>query len=189
MCRIVIAEDEPLIKMDIKEILEENSYTVVGEASTGFDAVEICKKHKPDLVIMDIKMEIMDGITAAGIMKKENIAGCVLLLTAFSDREMIKKAKDADVVGYLVKPVDESSLIPAIEIALHNQNKYNELNIENKKSKDALVERKLIERAKGILMETKGMTEMSAYQYLRKVAMDRECTMAKISEAIIMSNP
>lgn len=188
MHRIVIADDEPLIRMDIKEILEINGYEVVGDASDGFDAVRLCRQLKPDLVILDIKMPLMDGLKAAGILAKEKLVRCVLLLTAYSDRAMLEQAKSADVMGYLVKPVSESSLIPAIEIALHKQNKIEQISKEFEKTKLALESRKLVDRAKGILMDKSDMSELSAYQYMRKVAMDKECTIAQIAEAIILSN-
>lgn len=185
--RAVIADDEPLIKMDIKEILELNGYEVVGEALDGFDAVELCRRHKPDFVIMDIKMPLLDGIKAAEIINREKLAGCVLLLTAFSDKSVAAEASRAEVMGYLVKPIDENALIPAIEIALHKRKEIDKINGEYEKAKQALESRKLLDRAKGILMDQKGMSEMSAYHYMRKVAMDKECTIAQVAEMIIVS--
>lgn len=188
MYRAVIADDEPLIKMDIKEILELNGYDVVGEALDGFDAVELCRKHKPDFVIMDIKMPLLDGIKAAEIINREKIAGCVLLLTAFSDKSMAVEASKAEVMGYLVKPIDENALIPAIEVALHRRREMEQINKEYKKTKQALESRKALDRAKGILMEQKSMSEMDAYHYMRKVAMDKECTIGQVAELIIVSS-
>lgn len=188
MYTAVIADDEPLIRMDIKEILELNGYDVVGDAFDGFDAVELCRKYRPDFVIMDIKMPILDGIKAAEIINAEKLVSCVLLLTAYSDRSMIEQAANADVMSYLVKPIDESALIPAIEIALHNQRKIRKMSQEYRKAKEALESRKTVDRAKGILMDGKGMSELAAYQYLRKVAMDKECTIAQIAKMIIISN-
>lgn len=188
MYRAIIADDEPLIKMDIKEILELNGYEVVGEALDGFDAVELCRKHHPDFVIMDVKMPLLDGIKAAEIINRDKLAGCVLLLTAYSDKSIAAQAASANVMGYLVKPIDENALIPAIEIALHKRKEMDKISNEYEKTKLALESRKLIDRAKGILMDSKGMSEMSAYHYIRKVAMDKECTIAQVAEMIIISN-
>lgn len=188
MYRAVIADDEPLIMMDIHEILELNGYEVVGEASDGFEAVNQCRKHKPDFVIMDIRMPLLDGLKAAEIIGREKTAKCVLLLTAFSDKSIASQASKADVMGYLVKPVDEDALIPAIEIALHKYNEMERVNQAYEKTKKALESRKTLDRAKGILMDSRGMSEVGAYHYIRKVAMDKECTMAQIAEMIILSS-
>ena len=188
MYRAVIADDEPVIKMDIKEILEMNGYEVVGEALDGFEAVQQCRKHKPDFVIMDIKMPLLDGLKAAEIINREKLAGCVLLLTAYSDKSMAVQASKADVMGYLVKPIDENALIPAIEVALHKRSEIEKINTEYAKAKQALESRKFLDRAKGILMDSRGMSEMAAYQYIRKVAMDKECTIAQVAEMIIISS-
>ena len=188
MYRAIIADDEPLIKMDIREILELNGYEVVGEALDGFDAVELCRKHKPDFVIMDIKMPLLDGLKAAEIINREKLTSCVLLLTAFSDKSMAVQASCAQVMGYLVKPIDENALIPAIEVAMHKCREMNQMNTECEKAKQALESRKLLDRAKGILMDSKDMNEMAAYHYIRKVAMDKECTIAQVAEMIIVSN-
>ncbi len=188
MYRAVIADDEPLIKLDIKEILELNGYEVVGEALDGFDAVELCRLHRPDFVIMDVKMPLLDGIRAAEIINREKLAGCVILLTAYSDKSMALQASKAEVMGYLVKPIDENALIPAIEVALHKRDEMERLNDEYEKMKLALESRKILDRAKGILMDQRGMSEMSAYHYIRKVAMDKECTIAQVAEMIIASN-
>lgn len=186
--RIVIADDETLIRYDIKEMLEVNGYCVVGDASDGFDAIELCKKHHPDMAILDIKMPLLDGLKAAEIIMKDKLAKSVLILTAYSDKKMIEEAKKSKVISYLVKPIDECSLIPAIEIAISKQNEIEKINKECEKAKKALESRKLVDRAKGILMDKKGMSEMAAYEYLRKVAMSKECTIAQIAETVILSN-
>lgn len=116
--RVVIADDEPITRMDIKEILEEKGYEVIGEAADGFDAVELCKTKKPELVLMDIKMPLLDGLSAARIMMEEDVDAAIVLLTAYSEREFIDSAKDLGISGYLVKPIDEKSLIPSIELAV-----------------------------------------------------------------------
>jgi response regulator NasT len=182
----VIADDEPVIKMDIREILETNGYNVVGEAKDGFEAVQLCRRHKPDFVIMDIKMPLLNGIKAAETINRENLSSCVLLLTAYSDKSVAAEASKANVMGYLVKPVDENSLIPAIEVALSKSHKLARLSNEFKKTKLALENRKTLDRAKGLLMDSRGMSEMEAYQYLRKVAMDKECTIAQVAEMLVL---
>lgn len=118
MKNIVIADDDPITKMDIKEILESSGYNVLGEAADGFDAIELCRRNLPDLVVMDIKMPLVDGITAAKIINDEDLAGAVLILTAYSNSEFIQRAKEARVIGYVVKPVGEENLLPAVEIAI-----------------------------------------------------------------------
>jgi len=188
MFRIVIADDEPIIRMDIREILELNGYEVVGEASDGIEAVETCRNTKPDLVLMDIKMPMLDGLKAAELIHQQKLARCALMLTAYNEKHMLEQAKNADVMGYLIKPVEEKSLIPAIEIALAKQSKIEKMHREYEKTRTALESRKYIDRAKGILMEKKKMSEWEAYNYMRKVAMDRECTIARIAQTIILSN-
>lgn len=188
MYRVVIADDEPTIRMYIKEILQMNNYDVVGDAADGFDAVEICRREKPDFAILDIRMPLLDGLEAAKIIKSESLCGFVLLLTAFSDKSIADQAKDADVMGYLVKPIDENSLIPAVEIAINKYKEIKKLKQEWGKAQDALQSRKLVDRAKGVLIDKRGMNEESAYQYLRKVAMDKGCTISQIAKIIIQTN-
>jgi len=185
--RIVIAEDESITRMDLSEILKEAGYQVVGEAADGFDAVEICRRQNPDLVIMDVKMPVMNGIQATENILGEKIAGCVLMLTAYNDGEFVNKANDLGVMGYLVKPIEEKTLLPAVKIALRRNE---ELRHYQKKAKDAekkLEERKCIERAKGILMRKEGLSEEEAYAYLRSVSMQKRCSMGKIAEFIVES--
>ncbi len=185
--KVVIAEDEPIIKMDIREILESRGYDVVGEASDGYDVVEICRSKKPDLVIMDIKMPLFDGLKAAEVIKNEKLARCVMLLTAYSDKAMLEQAKKANVMGYLIKPVAEASLVPAIEIALAKQDEIDAMEQDYQKTKAALESRKVVEKAKGILMKRDNLSEEEAYSYLRKVAMSKACTIADIAKIIIAS--
>lgn len=185
--RIVIADDEPITRMDIREMLEEAGYNVVGEASDGFDAIEMCKKFLPNIVIMDIKMPLLDGINASKIIIQENLADGIILLSAYSDTNFIEKAKEAGVIGYLVKPLDNKSLIPAVEVALAKATeikdiKANMINVQKK-----LEARKVIEKAKGILMSEQGITEEEAYSMIRNLSMKKRVTMEDISEIIIMS--
>jgi len=188
MYKVVVVDDEPLIRMYIREILELNQYDVVGEAGDGYDAVEVCRKEKPDFVILDIKMPVLDGLEAATIINHESLARFILLLTAYSDKTIVDKAIDADVMSCLVKPIDENMLIPAIEIAINKHKTIERLSSEYNKAKAALNDRKCVDKAKGILMERRTMTEKTAYAYMRKVAMDKGCTIADIARTIIQAN-
>lgn len=188
MYKVVVADDEPLNRMYIKEILENNGYEVVGDAGDGYDAVNICRKERPDFVILDIKMPVLDGLEAATIINQEKLADFILLLTAYSDKSIADKAVNADVMGFIVKPIDENTLIPAIEIAISKHKKIKKLNSEYDKAKIALEERKYVDKAKGILMEKRAMSEKTAYEYMRKVAMDKGCAIAEIAKTIIQAN-
>ena len=185
MYRVVIAEDEPLIRMYVREILELNGYEVVGEAADGFDAIEVCRSKKPDFAILDIKMPVLDGLEAAAIIHREELASFILLLTAYSDKSIAEKAISADVMGCIIKPVDENTLIPAIQIAISKHKKMKKLAAEYSKAKTALEDRKYVDKAKGILMSKKSMQENEAYEYMRKVAMDKGCTIAQVAKMMI----
>lgn len=183
---IVIADDEPITMMDLCEMLKESGYDVVGEAADGFDAVEICRKYRPDLVLMDVKMPLLDGISATKIIMNEGLSDSVVLLTAYSGNEFVEQAKDAGVMGYLVKPVDEKCLLPAIEVAISKGKEIKKIKADAAKAKEDLESRKTIERAKGILMKKHKLTEDEAYNKIRKLSMDKRCSMAKIAEAIML---
>ncbi len=185
--KIVIADDEPITRLDIREILEDTGYDVVGEASDGFDAVEMCRKHKPDLVLMDIKMPLLDGLKAAKIIKNGKLAGGILLLTAYSGKEFVNQAKDIGVAGYLVKPINEDSLLPMIEIAISQSNEISRIEADAEKSKTQLEDRKIIERAKGIMMERDNISEEEAYHMIQKLSMDKRCSMKDIAKVIILN--
>lgn len=185
MYRVVIADDELIIRMYLREILEHNGYEVAGEAEDGLDAVTICRKVKPDFVIMDLNMPIMTGLEAAKIINEEKLVGFIIVLTAYRDQEMAEKAVDIDVMGYIVKPVDEATLLPAIKIALHRYQKYTEMEHEYEKTREALDDRKYIDRAKGMLMDQKKITEQEAYAYLRKLSMDKCCSMAELAKLLL----
>lgn len=182
--RVVIADNESIIRMDLKELLEEAGHTVVGEAVDGVKAVELTRKHRPDLVVMDIKMPEMDGITAAKIISNEKLAP-VLLLTAFSQKEIVEKAKDSGVLAYLVKPVKEANLFPAIEIALSRFQEFTELERELEEVKNSLETRKLLDRAKGILMDTHGLSESEAYRRIQQYSMAKRKSIREVAEAIV----
>lgn len=182
--KILIADDEALIRMDMKELLEEAGHEVVGEAPNGRKAVELAKKLKPDLCIFDVKMPEMDGIEAAKIVSKEKIAP-VVLLTAFSQSEFVKRASDAGVQAYLVKPVQEANLFPAIEVAMSRYQDMQGLEDELFKVKDTLEMRKLLDRAKGILMDAHNISESEAFNRIQKYSMAKRKTIKEVAEAII----
>lgn len=185
--RIVLADDESIIRMDLKETLTTLGYLVVGEASDGVSAVNLARELKPDIVIMDIKMPELDGIAAAEVLTREKIAP-VLLLTAYSQQDLIERAKAAGVVGYVVKPFRESDLPPAIEIALARFREFRAIEEEAADLKDTLETRKLVERAKGFLMDTQGLKEAEAFRKIQKLSMNRRKSMKEIAEAILLSS-
>ena len=182
--RLVIADNESLIRMDLREMLEEAGHEVVGEAIDGRKAVALTRSHKPDLVIMDIKMPQMDGIAAARKIAEEKLAP-VLLLTAFSQPEIVEKAKDSGVLGYLVKPVQETSLFPAMEIALSRWQEMQGMEEELAGLRDTLEARKTLDRAKGILMAAHHLTESEAYRRIQQYAMMKRMTVKDVAEAVV----
>lgn len=184
--KIVIADNESIIRMDLKEILEEAGHEVIGEAANGVKAVELTRKYKPDMVIMDIKMPEMDGIAAAKAISHDKIAP-VLLLTAFSQKEIVDKAKDSGVLAYLVKPVKESNLFPAMEIALSRFEEITKLESELDNVRNSLEMRKTLDRAKGILMDAYSLTESEAYRRIQQYSMVKRKTIKEVAEAIIHS--
>ena len=185
--KVVIADDEAIIRLDLKEQLQQHGYEVVGQAGDGFDAISLCKQHAPDLVLLDIKMPLLDGLSAAKVIIEENLAGCVVLSTAYSDDNFIKTAKELGVMGYVVKPIDQKSLIPAIEVAIARSQELMTLrrDIEDKEKK--MEERKVIEKAKGVLMKKKKINEQDAYEYIRLLSMKKRTSMKKIAEILILS--
>ena len=184
--KLVIADNESIIRMDLREILEEAGHEIVGEAADGKRAVELTRKYHPDLVLMDIKMPEMDGITAAGIISEDGLAP-VLLLTAFSQQDIVEKAKGSGVLVYLVKPVREENLFPAIEIALSRWQEMKELEGELDKMRDSLELRKTLDRAKGILMDTYSISENEAFRRIQRYSMMKRKTIKEVAEAIVRS--
>ncbi len=184
---VVIADDEPITRMDISEMLTLAGYKVVGLASDGLDAIKLCKEYKPDIVLMDIKMPILDGLKASEIIINENIVDCVILLTAYSTREFIEKAKNVGISGYVTKPVDEKSLIPAIEIGLSKSREVKAMEKKVKETKNQLEARKLIEKAKGLLIEYEKLSEDEAYKQIRKMSMDKRISMSDIAQIVILN--
>lgn len=185
--KILLADDEALIRMDLKEMLIDAGHEVIAEATNGVDAVALTKKLLPDFVIMDVKMPKMDGLTAAGIIAKENIAP-VLLLTAYSQQDIVDKASASGVIAYLVKPVREEQLLPAIEIAAQRFAEFDNLNKELAELKDSLATRKLLERAKGILMQAHGLTEQEAYRKMQQFSMAKRVSLKALAESIISAD-
>ncbi|NJQ02205.1 ANTAR domain-containing response regulator [Streptomyces zingiberis] len=182
--RVVIAEDEALIRLDLKEMLEEEGYTVVGEAGDGQKAVELARDLRPDLVILDVKMPVLDGISAAEQIGEENIAP-VLMLTAFSQRELVERARDAGAMAYLVKPFGKSDVVPAIEMAVSRFTQLKTLEAEVADLSQRLETRKLVDRAKSVLQTEYGLTEPAAFRWIQKTSMDRRMSMQQVAEAII----
>jgi two-component system, response regulator PdtaR len=188
--RVVIAEDEALIRLDLKEMLEEpgeGSYVVIGEASDGDTAVQLAADLKPDLVIMDIKMPVLDGISAAEQITERRLAP-VVILTAFSQRDLVQRASSAGAMAYLVKPFTKAELIPAIEIAVSRFAELAALQSEISDLRDRLAMRKLLDRAKGVLQVTRGMTEPEAFRWIQKTSMDRRTTMRALAQEILDNN-
>ena len=182
--RVVIAEDEAIIRLDLKEILEEEGYEVVGETGRGDEAVDLVRQHDPDLAILDIRMPGMDGLSAA-----REIAGnrrsAVLILTAYSQRNLIEEARDAGALAYLIKPFQRSELIPAIEVALGRFREMKSLESEVKGLEEQLETRKVVDRAKGMLMDQHGMSENDAFSFIQKTAMQQRVKTKVIAQQII----
>ncbi len=186
--RVVIADDEPITKMDLNELLHEAGYVVVGEASDGFDAVELCRQKQPDLVLLDIKMPFLDGLSAAKIIHEEKLAETIMMMTAYCEREFIEQAKDCGVSGYLVKPIDEKSLIPNIEVAVNCSKEIGKLRRDIEKVTGRLESRAVVEKAKGRLMMQENISEQAAYDYIRKLSQEKHLSMKRVAEMILARN-
>lgn len=182
--RIVIADDESLICMDLREMLEEEGHEVVGIGSDGVEALELVKEKKPDLVILDVKMPRLDGIQAAKMIAHDNLAP-VILLTAFGDREMVERARDSFVFGYVMKPVDEKSLFPAIEIAVGQFSHRREIVSHVREVEQELAARKIVDRAKGLLMNYYGISEEEAHRRIQVTSMKRGLPVTEVAQRII----
>lgn len=182
--RVVIAEDEAIIRLDLKETLEEEGYHVVGETGRGDKAVDLVRDLRPDLAILDVKMPGMDGLEAARVISKERICG-VVILTAFSQKEVVEEARDAGALAYLVKPFQKSDLFPAIEVAIGRFRELQILNGEIEELGEQLEARKTIDRAKGILIDQYQMNEADAYGFIQRGAMNHRTTMRNVAEMIV----
>lgn len=184
--RLVIADDESLIRMNLKETLVGLGYLVVGEAGDGVSVVNLARELRPDLVIMDIKMPKLDGIQAAKVLTEDKIAP-VLLLTAYSDRELVDRAREAGVVNYIVKPFRDAELLPAIEIAMARYAEFQEIDKKIGDLQETLETRKLVERAKGVLMDTQGLKEQEAFRKIQQLSMNTRKSMREIAQAILLT--
>lgn len=182
--RVIVAEDESLIRIDIVETLRDHGFEVIAEAADGEKAVALAEELRPDLVVMDVKMPLMDGISAAEILTKKKIAP-VVLLTAFSQRELVERASEAGTLAYVVKPFTPSDLIPAIDIALGRYAQIQALEDEVADMSERLETRKILDRAKGILNNTMGLTEPEAFRWIQKASMDRRLTMKEVAQTVI----
>lgn len=184
--RVIVADDEAIIRLDLKEMLSDAGHRVIAEAADGEEALRLVQELKPDLVIMDVKMPKMDGITAASLISEKHLAP-VLLLTAYSQIDIVEKAKESGVLAYLVKPIREEQLFPAIEIAVSRFSEIKALGEELDYLKESLESRKLLDRAKGILMAAHGFTEADAYRKMQQYSMNQRITIKELAEAIIAS--
>jgi len=182
--KVLIAEDEALIRLDLVELLTEEGFDVVGQAANGEEAVKLARELEPDLIIMDVKMPGMDGITAAEIIGEERIAP-ILMLTAFSQSELVERARDAGVMGYLVKPFGASEVVPAIEVAIGRFAELRAIEEELANLEDRFESRKIIDQAKGMLQEGLGLTEPEAFRWIQKTAMDLRKSMREVAEGVI----
>lgn len=182
--RVVIAEDEAIIRLDLKETLEEEGYEVVGETGRGDQALELVRSLRPDLAVLDIKMPGKTGLEVAKEINAERLCG-VLILTAFSQREIVEQARDAGALAYLVKPFQKSDLIPAIEVAIGRFRELSALQGEVGRLEDQLETRKIIDRAKGVLIDESGLTEADAFTFIQRTAMSQRCRMRDIADQIL----
>ncbi len=186
--RVVIAEDEPLIRQDVQEMLEEEGYVVVGSTGNGEAAVRLAEEHRPDLVVLDVKMPIMDGISAAEQIVGGRLAP-VLMLTAFSQRDLVERARDAGVMAYLVKPFGRDDLVPAIELAVARHEQIIALEGEVEGLEDRLATRALVDQAKGVLQTSFGLSEPAAFRWIQKTAMDRRTSMREVARSVVEADP
>ncbi len=182
--RVVVAEDEALIRLDLVEMLTESGYEVVGQAGDGEAAIELTEREKPDLVVMDVKMPKLDGISAAERIAKQRISP-VIILTAFSQRDLVERARDAGAMAYLTKPFTIEDLMPAIELAVSRFQEIKQLDTEINDLQSQLKARKIIERAKGLLIDNLKLTEPQAFKWMQKTAMDKRKTMVEVANLVI----
>jgi two-component system, response regulator PdtaR len=185
---VVIAEDEALIRLDLAEMLAEEGYDVVGQAGDGEAAVELAERHRPDLVVLDVKMPRLDGITAAQRIAEQRIAP-VVILTAFSQRDLVQRAGDAGAMAYLVKPFEKSDLLPAIEMAVSRFSQLQLLEAEVADLTERLETRKAVDRAKAVLQERLGLSEPGAFRWIQKTAMDLRLSMREVADGVITHGP
>lgn len=185
----IIVDDEPIIRMDLEVMLSEIGFSVVDQGADGYEAIEACRKYKPDLLMIDIKMPVFDGLSAADSIVREDIAGCVILLTAFYDDNFLERAKEIGVSGYLVKPINEKMLRPAIEVAMEQSSRYRKAVSGLKKAENKLQEAKMIEQAKALIAKRDHISESEAYAEMRSLCMKKQCTIGGIAKMMIETYP
>lgn len=185
MKTVLIVDDEPILRMDLSDMLEELGFQVIGEAADGFDAIETCRVEQPDIVLMDVKMPIFDGLSAAETILKEDLAGCVVMLTAFNDPDIIQRASAAGVTGYLVKPIDQRSLLPTLEVAVAQSTRLRESRAREQEAQRRIREDRDIHKAQQLLAKSLGCSSEEAYRKMRKAAMDKRVTVAALARRLI----
>ncbi len=185
MKTVIVVDDEPITRLDISQMVEELGLQVVAEAADGFDAVELCRSARPDVVLMDVRMPVFDGLSAAEIILGEDLAGCVVLLTAFSDKALLERAGRIGVTGYLVKPIEQRLILPALEVAFAQSARLREARRESREARQKLSDAKLIDRAKEIVALQSGTTEAQAYRDLQRMAMNKRCSIASLAAAVV----
>lgn len=188
MNTVIIADDEPITRMDLADMLRELGFSVVGEAADGFDAVELCRALRPDVVMMDVRMPVFDGLTAAEAILDEDLAGCVVMLTAFSDQDIVERASQAGVTGYLVKPIDQKALLPTVRVALAQSARLRDSRRQAEEAQLRIREERQIHKAQQLLAQTQGCSEAEAYRSMRKLAMDKRITVAALARRILEQN-
>lgn len=182
---VAVADDEPIILIDLEEMLDHLGYEVVGTAADGFEIIEICREKKPDVVLLDVEMPLVDGFAAASCIMEEKIVETVVMVTAYSSKEFITQAKEVGAAGYIVKPVDERIIVPTIEIAQARRRDIIKLQKEIVKTKEYIEDRKIIEKAKGLLMQKKSLSENDAYELIRRISKDKCMSMRRVSEIFL----
>jgi len=185
MIRVIVVDDEPLIRMDLEEMLESKGYHVVGTAGDGFEAVRLCRELKPDLVLLDVTMPLLDGLSAARYMKEENLTETIILVTAYCNEEFVTEANEIGVDGYLVKPINENSFIPTLKVALARSREMHLLKQEVQKVREQIEARKVVEKAKGYIMVDHHMGEKEAYDYIRNISKEKHISMFEVAEIIL----
>lgn len=181
----IVVDDEPIIRLDLSQMLEDLGLVVVASAADGFDAVELCRAHKPDVVLLDLNMPVFDGLSAAETILAEDLAGCVVVVTAFADAAFLERASAVGVTGYLVKPVEQRVLLPAIEVALAQSQRLRQARKAAEEAGSKLAAMRVIDRAKALLAAENNCTEAEAYRQLQKLAMEKRCSMAHIAGAVL----
>lgn len=189
MRTVLVVDDEPITRLDLVQMVQELGMQVVAEAGDGFDAVELCRSCHPDVVLLDVRMPVFDGLGAAEVIIEEDLAGCVILLTAFSDKELLERAGQIGVTGYLVKPVEQRLILPAVEVAWAQSARLREARHESRQARQRLSDAKLIDRAKEIIAKQSGTTEAQAYRDLQRMAMNKRCSIASLAAAILEQQP